>query len=89
MIPNTWTPAKNASNLIKHDVAFEAAGAFDWANALVTADVRFAYPEPRMAALGMIGDRLHALVFTVERRTTHIISLRKANQKEFDRYAAS
>ena len=33
-----------------------------------------------------IGSRLHVLVFTVERRAVRVISLRKANGKEIDRY---
>ncbi|MDT8330189.1 BrnT family toxin [Roseomonas gilardii] len=87
-MPITWDEAKAASNLAKHGVAFEAVFEFDWETALVRADVRFAYSEPRLIAFGVIGDRLHALVFTVERRSLRVISLRKANSKEFDRYVA-
>jgi uncharacterized DUF497 family protein len=54
--------------------------------ALVRADVRSDYPEPRMVAIGPIGLRPHVLVFSVETRSVRVISLRKANQKEFDRY---
>jgi uncharacterized DUF497 family protein len=39
-----------------------------------------------MVAIGPIGLRPHVLVFSVETRSVRVISLRKANQKEFDRY---
>lgn len=82
----TFDPAKAAANLAKHGVAFSAVEAFEWDEALVRADVRFDYPEPRFLALGLIGSRLHALVFSVERRAVRIISLRKASNREIDRY---
>ncbi len=82
----TWSPAKNAANLMKHGIGFERVDRFDFGVALVRADVRFDYTEPRMVAIAPIGVRLHVLVFSVETRSVRIISLRKANQKEFDRY---
>ncbi len=82
----TWDPAKAASNLAKHDVAFEAVAEFEWETALVRADIRFSYPEPRLTALGVIGNRVYVLAYTVERRATRLISLRKANDKEITRY---
>ena len=87
-MPYDWDPAKAVSNLTIHGVAFEAMDEFDWMTALVLADVRFAYPEPRLGALGAIGNRLHFVVFTVERRGIRIISLRKANRKEVRAYAS-
>lgn len=84
----TWDPAKAAANLAKHGVAFGAVADMDWSQALVLADVRFSYPEPRLLALAPIGDRLHALVYSVERRAVRVISLRVANRKENRRYAA-
>lgn len=58
---------------------------------MVWPDTRHDYGEPRMVALGYIGLRIMALVFVdrppdkpTERR---IISLRKANTREVNRYA--
>ncbi len=82
----TWDPAKAASNFAKHGVAFETVAGFEWETALVIADVRFSYPEPRLTALGTIGSRVYFLAYTVERRAMRIISLRKANNREIDRY---
>lgn len=85
----TWDPDKAAANLTKHGVAFGAVTDMDWSQAVVLADVRFPYPEPRLLALAPIGRRLHVLVFSVERRTIRVISLRKAKNKEVDRYEAA
>ncbi len=84
----TWNAAKAASNLAKHGVAFDAIDGFDWDEALVRADVRGDYGEVRLVALGPIGDRLHVVVFTIETRSVRLISLRRANRKEFDRYVS-
>jgi uncharacterized DUF497 family protein len=77
---------KLASNPEKHGVELTASEAFEWDTALVRADVRHDYPEPRMVALGLIGPRLYVLVFTVERRVARVISFRKANNREIARY---
>jgi len=69
-------------------VAFDAVEGFEWQTALVRSDIRFDYPEPRLAALGAIGDRLYFLVYTIERRSTRIISLREASRREVRQYAS-
>jgi uncharacterized DUF497 family protein len=81
-----FDPAKRASNIAKHGVDLADADQLEWETVLVRADVRFSYPEPRMVAMGLIGPRLYVLVFTVERRGLRAISLRKANNREIDRY---
>ena len=83
-----WDAAKREANHAKHGVDFAVIEAFDWAAALIRADTRHDYGEVRLVAMGPIGDRLHVLVFTIERRSVWVISLRKANRKEFDRYVA-
>ena len=49
---------------------------------LVVADQRADYGEPRWLALGLIGDRLHSLAFTIRGERIRIISLRTASRKE-------
>jgi uncharacterized protein len=83
----SFDPGKLSRNIRKHGVSFAAMEEFDWDAALVLANVRFDQPEPRLPALSLIGDRLHFAVFTIERRTVRIISLRKANNREIDRRA--
>ena len=77
-----WDAAKAAANRRKHGVSFNAVLDFDWATAFVVADERMDYGEPRWLALGMIGERLHSLVFTVRGDRIRVISLRMAGRKE-------
>jgi uncharacterized DUF497 family protein len=84
----TWDPFKAAVNLAKHGVPFDRVEGFEWQTALIRSDIRFDYPEPRLSALGAIGDRLYFLVYTIEHRSTRIISLREANRREVRRYAS-
>ena len=44
--------------------------------------------EERVFALGYIGNRLHAIAYVERGEVTRIISLRKANPREENRYAA-
>jgi len=82
-----WNPEKATANLVKHGVAFEAVFNMDFDTALVRADVRLAYPEPRLVALAPIDGCLFMLVYSIERRNVRVISLRKANNREKSRYA--
>ena len=66
---------------------FEEAEGFDWETAVVKVDSRQAYGEPRLAATGSIGVRLHVMVFTLRVNAVRIISLRRANSREVRRYA--
>lgn len=82
----TWDPAKNERNMAERGIAFRRAEEFDWSTALIAEDTRKAYPEPRFQALGFVGDDLHMLVFTPRDAAVHVISLRRANQRERTRY---
>ncbi|MEO7027673.1 MAG: BrnT family toxin [Caulobacteraceae bacterium] len=82
-----FDPAKNARNVAERGLAFSLASDFDFATALVWSDTRNNYGEDRMIALGLIEDRLHALVYVETDIGIRVISLRKANTRERDRYA--
>lgn len=77
-----WDEAKNTSNLIKHGIGFDAVNDFDWEAALIVPDRRYAYGEDRFIAYGMIGRRLHVVVFTLRHAVVRVIGLRKANERE-------
>lgn len=66
-----FDPAKDEANIAKHGLSLQAAERFD-------------YGEVRFVALGMIGDRLHVLVFTEGSHDDAIraISLRPAEKHE-------
>jgi uncharacterized protein len=63
-------------------------GGICWDGALIVEDLRKDYGERRFQALGLIGDRLHIMVFTPRANKVHVISLRKANKREVKRYEA-
>lgn len=65
---------------------FEVAEAFDFATAIVAIDDRRDYGEIRRVATGFVSSRLHVLVFTMRGLACHIISLRKANEREIRSY---
>ena len=61
-----WDDRKATANLSAHGVSFEVARrAFDDAFAVTRADRRQNYGEDRTILLGMVGDRLLAVVYTV------------------------
>ncbi|MGH6674679.1 MAG: BrnT family toxin [Xanthobacteraceae bacterium] len=81
-------PAKDAVNRAKHGVSLGEAARLDWNWLLVKFDTRADYGEPRQIGYGPIGRRLHCVVFVDRGNTRRIISLRKANTREIDRYEA-
>jgi len=83
----SYDPAKSERNKADRGLAFDLAEEFDWSSALIVEDRRKDYDERRYQALGSIGERLHMLVFTPRGDVVHVISLRRANQRERTRYA--
>ena len=80
--------AKSEKNVLVRGVPFELEAEFAWDGALIVEDLRKGYGERRFQALGLIGDRLHMMVFTPRANKAHVISLRKANKREVKRYEA-
>jgi uncharacterized DUF497 family protein len=77
-----FDPAKDAINRRKHGLSLADAAWFAIDAAAVVPDERFAYGENRFRAYGLIGTRMHMLVFTMRGETLLAISLRKANRRE-------
>lgn len=79
-----FDPAKDRANVAKHGMSLAAAEGLDWDTALEREDDRFDYGEVRFVALGLIGDRLHVLVFAggSHEDAVHGISLRPAEKHE-------
>jgi uncharacterized protein len=84
----SFDAANNARNITTRGISFSRALEFEWDSALIVADTRKDYGERRFQAFGLIAERLHVLVFTPRAGKTHIISLRKANEREVRRYEA-
>ena len=77
-----WDEAKRAANLAKHGADFADIVNFQWETARIRPDIRENHGELREVALGFLGSRLHAVVFTEREDVVRVISLRKATKKE-------
>jgi len=82
----TFDPAKNARNVHERDLPFELVAHLEWETAVSVEDTRRDYGERRLRVLALLGERLHAAVITMRGDAIHVISFRKANDKEVKRY---
>lgn len=82
----TFDRAKDALNQEKHGVSLATAALLNWSDLMVAVDDRFDYREVREIGFGVIDQRLYCVVFTQRGDTMHVISLRKANQREVRNY---
>lgn len=80
----TFDSAKNAANIEKHGISLQRAVDLDivW----VIEDDRFDYGEVRYRAFGFIDDEAYCLAFTIRNASVRAISLRRAGEKEMERY---
>ena len=81
--------AKDRANQSKHGLSLSEAEKLEWDDALIWQDTRRDYGEPRMVALGAIGERLCCVVYVDREDARRIISLRKANNKEKTLYVSN
>jgi uncharacterized DUF497 family protein len=82
-----FDPAKEAANIRKHDVSLAFAVVVLSNLRHDDIDRRFDYGEDRRVAYGSVDGRLFVCVYTMRGADTHrIISLRKANWREVERY---
>ena len=80
---------KSALNITERSLSFERAADFNFETALIGTDDRRVYGEVRYVALGYLDDRLHVLCFTETHDGIRVISFRKANSREVNRYAST
>lgn len=83
---SAWNDTKNNENILKHGLSFSEISEFQWDEAITVEDMREDYGERRFVSYGMIGKRLHVLVWTPRDNLVRPISLRKANKRERRRY---
>lgn len=86
MLVLEWDEAKRVSNRGHHGVDFSDAEHLEWESARYLPDLRRNYAEGRIQGFVLLGTRLHVMVFTIRKTGLRIISLRKANDREIDRY---
>ena len=77
---------KEDRNIAERGLSLELAEQLDWTTALIWEGQRKDYGEHRYCVLGFIEDRLHSVVFTPRNGKPRVISLRKANKREVNRY---
>lgn len=81
-----WDDAKDAANRTKHGVGFDIVWELDWIEAQELTDTRNDYGEIRRQAYLYRVDRLYVCIYTERDGARRIISLRKANRREEQRY---
>jgi len=81
-----FDPTKNERNIRERGLSFERAEDFEFESAIYVADDRKDYGENRIRAFGLLDNRLHALVFVETEKGIRVISFRKANAREIERY---
>jgi len=78
---------KDLGNKIKHQVSLAfGAQILDDTNRLDVLDVRFEYSEDRFVSYGLVDERIWICVFAPRGDVCRIISVRKANDRETERY---
>lgn len=82
----TYDPVKNETNTANRNLPFDLVSGLDWERAVILEDTRKDYGERRYRVFGYIGDRLFAVVFTPRDGAIHVISFRKANNREVKAY---
>jgi len=82
-----FDPVKDVINRAKHGLSLADAALLDWETAVIWTDTRMDYGEVRMSALGYIRMRLHFVAFVYRDHVRRIITLRKANKREYNDYA--
>ena len=75
-----WDLDKRALNLARHGVDFESIKHFRWQTATIKRSDRAG--EERRLALGFLGDKVHAVVYTVRGDNRRLISMRRASKQE-------
>jgi uncharacterized protein len=82
-----WDDVKATTNLAKHGISFEQArGVFSDPCAIDFADDRQYYDEDRWALLGVVGERLLVVIYTIRGDKVRIISARESEPHERRKY---
>ena len=82
-----FDPEKDRRNRAKHGVSLALAEVLFLGPCVTITDDRFDYGEMRQIVFGIISARLFACVYSDRNGERRVISLRKANKREVQRYA--
>lgn len=79
-----WDESKREETLCNREIDFASMEYFDWETAIHQRTDRDG--EERWSSFGLIGARLHNVIWTERGDRIRIISLRKANARETAKY---
>lgn len=82
----SFDPAKRDRTLAERGLDFADAALLFRGLTLTMLDDRFPYPEPRYITFGTLNGRMLVVVWTEVADGRRIISMRKANEREQDRF---
>ena len=82
----TFDPAKRNWTLAERGLDFADAAKVFAGPTFDAPDDRQDYGEPRIITAGLLGERMVIVVWTSRRDARHVISMRKANDREKARY---
>lgn len=82
----TFDPEKSARNIAERGLSFDLVERFEWETARVVEDTRRDHGETCLQVLALLDGRLYAAVVTPRGEDLRVISLRKANKREVERY---
>ncbi|TFW12500.1 BrnT family toxin [Brevundimonas intermedia] len=82
----TFDPSKRERTLAERGLDFARAAAVFDGDHLTFEDDRHDYGERRLITIGPLTDRMVVLVWTPRGEARHVISMRKANDREQRRY---
>ena len=83
----TFDPAKRNITLVERGLDFADAAEVFAGHTYDQPDDRFDYGEIRMISVGQLAGRMVVVVWTQRGEARHVISMRKANDREQARYA--
>ena len=81
-----FDPVKRALTLADRGLDFADAARVFEGPVFEFEDDRFDHPEPRVLTYGLLDDRLVAVVWTEAAAGRRVISMRKANDREYAKY---
>lgn len=81
-----WDPVKNFTNRLNHGFDFEDAAIVFCGVTVTYEDNRKHYGEIRWRLYGVLFDIVVNIVYTIRNDSIRIISMRKANSRERNRY---
>jgi uncharacterized protein len=84
----TFDQSKRDESFISRDIAFEDAPLVFLGKTIEVEDLRKDYGEVRIICFGKLRDRMVVVGYTQRGDARHVFSMRKANQREQNRYGA-